>query len=318
MIVVCGEAVIDLIPDDADGVRWTAVPGGSPANASVALARLEVPTALLARLSDDGFGRHLRRHLRRNDVDLSLAVAAAQRSSIAIVELDETGAASYRFDIDGAADWQWSAAELARALPATATAVHAGSLALTLAPGAGHLEDFLRQARAGHTICIDPNVRPSIAGDVTQLRPMVECWCTIADILKASSDDVAALYPDETVDAVASRWLQLGPSAVVITLGAEGALAVSRTGTIRLPAPPTVVVDTVAAGDTFTAGMLASLHFGGKLGGRLTSLAEPDLVAAITYGLRAAAVTCSRTGADPPRAEDIVPSAEDLRPVPQG
>lgn len=317
MIVVCGEAVIDLIPDNADGLRWTAVPGGSPANAAVALARLNVPTALLARLSDDGFGRHLRRHLQRNQVDLSLAVSATQRSSLAMVELDEAGAASYRFDIDGAADWQWSAAELARALPATATAVHAGSLALALAPGASRLEAFLGQARAGHTICIDPNVRPSIIGDGAHMRPTVERWCTMADIFKASSDDVAALYPDEAVDAVARRWLELGPSAVVITLGAAGALAVTRTASVRQPAPPTVVVDTVAAGDTFTAGMLASLHFGGKLGGRLTSLTEPDLVAAIRYGLQAAAVTCSRTGADPPHAEDIVPSAEALHPVAQ-
>jgi fructokinase len=307
MIVVCGEAIIDLVPDDPNGEHWTAIPGGSPANAAVALARLGIPTALLARLSEDGFGRHLRRHLEANDVDLSLSISATQRSSLALVELDQSGAASYRFDIDGAADWQWAAEELSRALPADVKAVHAGSLALILPPGGAQLEAFLTRARPGHTICIDPNVRLSIAGDLIQLRHAVERWCAIADILRASSDDVAALYPNETLEAVAGRWLRLGPAVAVITMGAAGVLAVSRFGAVTLAAPPTAVVDTVAAGDTFTAGMLASLHRADVLGGRLENLTQPALVAAMNYGLRAAAYTCSRPGADPPRLLDIQP-----------
>ncbi len=304
MIVVCGEALIDLVPDDATGARWTAIPGGSPANAAVALARLDVETALLARLSGDSFGHRLREHLVGNGVDLSLAVAASQPSSLAIVELDATGAASYRFDIVGTADWQWSDAELPPTRP-TVRAVHAGSLALSLLPGGPVLERFLKRSRATSTICIDPNVRPSVDGDLAQVRASVDRWCGLADILKASSDDVSLLFPDDEPEVAARRWQALGPAVVIVTLGAHGALAVTRHGTIRLPAPPTGVVDTVAAGDTFTAGLLASLHRSGALGGRLDDLTEPALSEAMQYGLRAAAITCSRPGADPPRLAEM-------------
>jgi fructokinase len=300
VIVVCGEALIDLVPDDSSGERWTAIPGGSPANAAVALARLEVETALLARLSGDAFGRRLRSHLLGNGVNLTLAVEAPEPSSLAIVELDETGAASYRFDIHGTADWQWAEAELPPVLPAAVRAVHAGSLALALPPGGAVLEAFLARSRAGSTISIDPNVRPSVDDDLDDVRSSVDRWCGLADVVKASSDDVALLYPDAEPEVAAKRWQGLGPAVVIVTLGAGGALAVTRNGTVRLPAPPTVVVDTVAAGDTFTAGLLASLDGAGALGGRLDDLGRETLAAAMGYGLRAAAITCSRPGADPP------------------
>jgi fructokinase len=300
VIVVCGEALVDLVPDDSSGERWTAIPGGSPANAAVAMSRLEVPTALLCRLSGDAFGRRLRAHLAGNGVDLSLSVAAAEPSSLAIVDLDETGAASYRFDIAGTSDWQWSAEELPEVLPSGVRAVHAGSLALALEPGGPVLEAFLTRARVGHTISIDPNVRPSVQDDLEETRAAVDRWCRIADIVKASSDDVEVLCPGDDPEVAAKRWQSLGPAVVIVTLGAAGALAVSRTGTVRMPAPPTDVVDTVAAGDTFTAGLLTSLHRAGALGGRLDALADDTLLEAVAYGLRAAAITCSRPGADPP------------------
>ena len=304
MIVVCGEALIDLVPDDPSGERWTAIPGGSPANAAIAIARLGIQSALLARLSGDAFGRRLRANLVANDVDLRYAVAAAEASSLAIVELDESGGATYRFDIEGTADWQWTQAELPTDLT-DVHAVHAGSLALSLPPGGPALEAFLTRARDSATISIDPNIRPSVDDDLSDVRAAVDRWCTIADLLKASSDDVALLYPDDDPEAVAQRWLALGPAVVIVTLGAAGALAVTAHGTVRLPAPPTVVVDTVAAGDTFTAGLLASLDGAAALGGRLDGLTQTTLTEAMSYGLRAAAITCSRPGADPPRLAEM-------------
>lgn len=303
--MICGEALIDLVPDDASGARWTAIPGGSPANAAVAVARLGVHSALLARISADSFGRRLRAHLTANQVDLGLAVTAAEPSSLAIVELDETGAASYRFDIDGTADWQWADHELPTVLAEGLAAVHAGSLALALEPGGPVLERFLARARERATISIDPNVRPSVDGNLDDVRAAVDRWAAIADVLKASSDDVALLYPGEEPEAVATRWLSLGPGVVVVTLGAGGALAVTRSGSVRLPAPPTTVVDTVAAGDTFTAGFLTSLHDADALGGRLDRLDSGTLETAVAYGLRAAAITCSRPGADPPWRNEL-------------
>ena len=304
MIVVCGEALVDLVPDDSSGARYTAIPGGSPANAAVALARLGVPASLLARLSADSFGRRLRAHLTGNDVDLSMAVAATEASSLAIVELDDGGAASYRFDIAGRADWQWVDAEFPAQLPAGVVAIHAGSLALALAPGSDAIERFLVRSKALSTICIDPNVRPSIVGDLDAMRTAVTRWCGIADILKASADDVELLYPGEDAEAVARRWQAMGPAVAIVTLGGDGVVAASRAGVVRLPAPATTVVDTVAAGDTFTAGFLAALHDAGVLGGRL-SLTDAQLRAALDYGMRAAAVTCSRVGADPPYKRDL-------------
>jgi fructokinase len=304
VIIVCGEALIDLVPDDATGARYTAIPGGSPANAAVALARLDVPTALLARLSGDSFGRRLRAHLEANGVDLSLAVVAPEATSLAIVDLDERGGASYRFDILGRADWQWTDAELPQDLPADVLAIHTGSLALVLPPGGGAIERFLVRSKENATICIDPNVRPSIVGDLGAVRADVDRWCGIADILKASEDDVEVLYPGVDPEAVARRWQAIGPTVVIVTLGAGGVLAVHADGVERLPAPATTVVDTVAAGDTFTAGLLTCLHDAGLLGGRLTATGE-ELRAALTYGMRAAAVTCSRVGADPPHRRDL-------------
>ena len=304
MIVVCGEALIDLVPDDATGERWTAIPGGSPANAAVAVARLGVRSALLARISGDTFGLRLRRHLEGNDVDLGLAVAADEPSSLAIAFVDDTGAASYRFDIDGTADWQWSPDELPTVLPADVQAVMAGSLALSLEPGGPVLEQFLASARDGHTIFVDPNVRPTVESDLDRVRASVDRWCRVADVVKASSDDVEVLYPGTDPEVAAKRWQALGPAVVIVTLGAGGALALTADTVVRLPAPPTVVVDTVAAGDTFSAGFLASLHEAAALGGRLDTLDEATLTAAVQYGLRAAAITCSRAGANPPyRAE---------------
>ena len=304
MIVVCGEALVDLVPDDNSAARYTAIPGGSPANAAVALARLGVPTALLARLSGDAFGRRLRAHLEANDVDLSFAVRAAEASSLAIVELDEHGAASYRFDLDGRADWQWVDAEFPARLPAGVVAVHTGSLALALSPGNAAVERFLTRSRPGATICIDPNVRPTITGNADAMRAAVTRWCGIADVVKASADDVAVLYPGEEPESVARAWQAMGPGVAIVTLGDGGVVAAAPAGVMTLPTPTTVVVDTVAAGDTFTAGFLACLHEAGLLGERL-ALTKDQLGAALQYGLRAAAVTCSRVGADPPHKDNL-------------
>lgn len=305
MIVVCGEALIDLVPDDPSGERWTAIPGGSAANVAVALSRLEVHAALLARISGDSFGRRLRANLLANGVDLSLAVDAPEQTSLAILELDEQGGAAYRFDLDGKADWQWRPDELPGVVPAHATAVLAGSLALSLPPGGPVLEEFLARARPSATICVDPNVRPSVDRDLAALRASVARWCGLADLVKASSDDVEVLHPGADPEAVARQWLALGPAVVIVTLGAAGVLAVTADSTLRLSAPPTDVVDTVGAGDTFAAALLASLQGAGALGGRLGGLGEDTLMTAIGYGLRAAAITCGRPGADPPRLAEL-------------
>jgi fructokinase len=296
VIAVCGEAIVDLLPVSA--TSYEARPGGSPANTAVALARLGVPVTMLARLSNDGFGDLLRDHLAANGVDLSYAVKATEPSGLAVVTRDAAGTASYRFLLDGAPDWQWTDAEL-DVLPTSVVAVHSGSLALAAAPA---IERFLERSRDQCTISIDPNLRPS---SVDSARAAVPRWLRLADVVKVSIEDLQLLDPDEDPMTVAQRWGRSGPVLVLVTTGADGVHAVLDGEVLHEPAPTVDVVDTVGAGDTFTAGFLSALHEAGRLGGRLTGLTSAELRPALQRAVRAAAITCGRTGADPPYAADL-------------
>lgn len=296
MIAVCGEAIVDLVPSGP--TSYEATPGGSPANTAVALARLGVPVTLLARLSGDAFGRLLRDHFTANAVDLSLAADATEPTGLAIVTRAADGSASYRFVLDGAPDWGWTDAELPT-IPPAVVAVHAGSLALAAAPA---LERFLERSRDQCTISIDPNLRPL---SVDSARAALPRWLRLADVVKVSIEDLQLLDPDEDPMTVAQRWGRSGPALVLVTSGADGVHAVIGGEVLHEPAPAVDVVDTVGAGDTFTAGFLSALHEGGKLGGRLSDLTPADLQSALQRAVRAAAITCSRAGADPPYAADL-------------
>lgn len=300
MICVCGEALIDLAPAGDD--LWRAQPGGGPANTAVALARLGVPTTMLARLSDDVFGRRLRTHLTDSGVDLSSAVTASEPSTLAIVDVDPAGSAGYTFHRVGTADWQWRDDELPDELGDEVTAMHAGSMALLLPPGGEALERLLRREQGRRVISIDPNVRPALWPDRTAYRRRVERWVALADIVKVSADDLHWLCPGVAVGQVATRWAALGPALVVVTLGADGALAARPgRGLLTRAGWPARVVDTVGAGDAFTAGLLAALYEGGRLTAEgLTILGDDALEEALSFAARVAGVTCERAGADPP------------------
>ncbi len=304
-IAVCGEALVDLVEQEPGLFR--AYPGGSPANVAVGLARLGLPVTLLARLSDDTFGRRLREHLSANQVGLTYAVAAAEPATLAAVATDGEGAATYDFWFQGTADRQWLPTELPDPLPDPVVAVHTGSLALALEPAAGVLTDWLRAVRAtsGATVCLDPNIRPVLELDRATALRRVERQVRLAHIVKVSAEDLAWLAPDEPADRVARRWRELGPLLVVVTLGADGVLAIGPDGsTVRRPAVPVDVVDTVGAGDAFTAGLLAGLHRLELLGpgGReaLAALGPARLAGLLDEAALVAALTCARVGADPP------------------
>ena len=307
MIAVCGEAIVDLVPSGPTTYEMT--PGGSPANTAVAIARLGVPVTMLARLSDDDIGRLLRDHLAHNGVDLSHAVAATEPSALAVVARDADGSASYRFLLDGAPDWQWTDGELGP-LPEPVVALHTGSIALATSAA---VERFLERSRDSCTISIDPNLRPST---LEHARNALPHWLQLADIVKASTDDIALLHPGQDAVQVVERWSDLGPAVVVVTAGADGAYAAVAGEVLHVPAEPVQVVDTIGAGDTFSAGLLVGLHRAGLLGGRLSGLTADDLRPALDLALRAAARTCSRAGADPPRADEL--SGRDTLESPAG
>ena len=297
VVTVLGEAVVDLV-QGPDG-RFTAHPGGSPLNVAVGLARLGVPATLLARFSTSRFGRILRAHADANGVDLRHAVDTDDPATLAIASLADDGVATYDFYVDGTADWQWRDDELSPALTGRGI-LHTGSLAVFRFPGADRVADALRTARAeGALISIDPNIRPGLLGTPAQARARVEELIRLAHLVKASEEDGAWLYPGRPVEDVLRHWRDLGAALTVVTLGAGGALALSGTRTFRQPAPAVEVVDTIGAGDAFTAGLLADLS-------RAADGWSDDVVAAaLRYAVEVAAVTCTRAGADPPYRHEL-------------
>jgi fructokinase len=264
---------------------------------------------MLARLSRDVLGQRLREHLAANGVDLSHAVTAAEPSSLAIVVLQPDGSAAYDFRVDGTADWQWTDGELADALDG-ATALHVGSLALTTPPGGAVLRGLAGRARETATVTFDPNVRHLLMGSAGQVMAVVDEVLAVADVVKASSEDLAWLAPDRPVQEVAAAWQARGPALVVVTRGGAGAVAVGRScGVVERPGVPVDVADTVGAGDSFMAALIAALHERGLLGAErreALGLLDAHAVAAVLdEAITASAITCSRLGADPPTAAEL-------------
>ncbi|MEV0198472.1 carbohydrate kinase [Nonomuraea sp. NPDC050691] len=320
MIAVLGECVADAFAEHepATGARPASSPGGAgatsgeltlrvhagggPANTAVALARLGTPARFLGRLSGDVFGRLFRDRLASSGVDLSACVEAAEPSTLAVAALDERGQAAYGFHAEGAADWAWTAAELDSRDLSGAACLHTGSLALVREPGRDAVEAFAAAAAERATVSIDPNVRPSLAPRVAY---DVARWCAFADILKLSEDDLAFLAPDEPVEHVCDVWHAAGAPLVIVTRGGAGALVSLNGARAEVAAPRVTVVDTVGAGDAFTAGLLHRLDRRGLLGGRLDGLDLETAVDAAAFAARVAALTCAVPGADPPWARDL-------------
>ncbi|MFF1443161.1 carbohydrate kinase [Streptomyces sp. NPDC058295] len=301
-ITVLGECVADAFVEPAGSASELALrvlPGGGPANTAVALARLGTPARFLTRLSGDVFGRLFRAHLEASGVDLSHAVAATEPSTLAVAELDSEGQAAFSFHAQNTADWQWSTAELAGVDLSATSCVHTGSLALVREPGAAAVEEFLAAAAPLATVSIDPNVRPLLVRPEVY-RARLAHWCALADVLRLSEDDLGLLLPDTPPEQACDIWHAAGARLVVITQGARGALVSLDGERARMSAVATRVVDTVGAGDSFTAGLLHHLGTRGLLGGRLTGLRLSDVTDACRFATQVAALTCSVAGPNPP------------------
>ncbi|MGW8357660.1 carbohydrate kinase family protein [Streptomyces wedmorensis] len=310
-ITVLGECVADAFTEPANTSNELALrvlPGGGPANTAVALARLGTPARFLARLSGDVFGRLFRAHLEASGVDLSCAVAAGEPSTLAVAELDAHGQAAYSFHAQNTADWQWSPGELARVDLSETACVHTGSLALVREPGGAVIEEFLAAASRQATVSIDPNVRPLLVRPEVY-RDRLTHWCSLADILRLSEDDLELLLPGTPPEQACDTWHAAGVRLVVMTLGAKGALVSLDGERLRLPAVATRVVDTVGAGDSFTAGLLHHLGNRGLLGGRLTGVGLEDVAEACRFAAHVAALTCSVVGPNPPWRSQLEPFA---------
>jgi fructokinase len=304
MITVVGESLVDVVARKGSG-EPTVHPGGSPANVAVALSRLGQRAALVTQIGADEHGGLIRAHLERNGVDVILAGPASQPTSQALATLDTHGAATYEFGLS----WDVSGLRLAEG----SAAVHIGSLGVVLAPGG---EQVLRLAesvcRRGDVVTsYDPNIRPSVTPDRRQVAATVGRAAASAHVVKMSDEDLAFLFPGTTPAQLAARLTGDGrpTQLLVVTKGRDGAEAVTRRTRWSIPAVPVVVVDTVGAGDTFTAALLAGLADSGLLSpaALATGVARKQDVLREIVGqaLAAAALTCTRPGADPPTAGEL-------------
>jgi fructokinase len=304
MITVVGESLVDVVARTGhDGL--TVHPGGSPANVAVALSRLGQRTALVTQIGADDHGALIRAHLERDGVDVILAGPVSQPTSRALARLDAHGAATYEFDLA----WDVRGLRVAEG----SAAVHFGSLGVVLAPGG---DQVLRLAesvcRRGDVVTsYDPNIRPSVTPDRHEVAATVERAAASAHIVKMSDEDLAFVFPGTTPAQLAARFIGDGrpTQLLVVTKGREGAEAVTRRSRLSVPAVPVTVVDTVGAGDAFTAALLAGLADRGLLSpAALATRVAPEQAAlrqVVGRALAAAALTCTRPGADPPTAVEL-------------
>jgi fructokinase len=306
MILVCGEALIDFFPTDGGtDLAFEGRLGGSPYNVAVGLARLGARSAFFGGLSRDVFGQRLSASLAAEGVDLTHAVYGDASSTVSFVVLSPDGVASYAFLGEGAADRMVGEADLPD-LAAEVAAIHVGSFSTLVEPVGSTLAALVARESGRRLVSYDPNIRPTVIPDLDRWRARIAAWLPHVHLLKISEEDLALVHPGADPEAVAADWLAAGVRLVVLTRGAAGAVAWTRRCRVAVPGVPVDVVDTVGAGDTFQAALLAGLSEAGALArDAVGELDERALGKALSAAAAAAAITCARRGADLPRRAEV-------------
>lgn len=306
-VTVIGEALIDLVPA-GDPLTFRARQGGSPLNVAVGLARLGIPTSMMARLGDNSLGRVLRGYLQAESVDIASSPGANEPTTLAVVSLDDDGNAIYEFYTEGTADWQWTREELDR-LPARTTILHFGSISSWTDPGWIPILEAANRAHISGQVLVsyDPNVRPALCGDRAQATSRVEGAVSSSHLVKVSGEDLAWLYPGADTGSIAQHWVGLGPDLVVVTDGLAGARAYNDRGLLAAqPGRQVAVADTVGAGDSFSAALLAALaEVGAATPIGLGHLGVDAVESALRFAVLASSITCTRVGANPPTSAEM-------------
>ena len=306
MILCCGEALIDMLPrtttlgEDA----YAPYAGGAIFNTAIALGRLGVPTGFFTGLSDDMMGDILRRTLAESGVDYSYCATLSRPTTVAFVKL-VNGHATYAFYDEGTAGRMITEAELP-ALGEDCEALHFGAISLIPEPCGSTYEALLKREHDKRVISLDPNIRPGFIKDKDAHMGRIRRMAAMADIVKFSDEDLAWFGLEGDENALARHWLHHGAKLVVVTRGAEGAVGYTADHKVTVPSERVSVVDTVGAGDTFDAGVLASLKMQNLLTKQqVAKLSEEQIAKVLALGAKAAAVTVSRAGANPPWAKEI-------------
>ena len=294
---VCGEVVIDLIPD---GTERKAVVGGGPANTAKALSKLGITTQFIDGISTDKYGQMALSELEKDGVLLDFVKFSDKPTCLAIVSLNLKGGATYEFVIDDTATFDFSHSWLPDALNKKPSLLHIGTLVTAIEPAASVLFEWAKKVAVVAPIVFDPNIRPAVMSDRNAYVKQVERWVSISNAVKVSDDDIYWLYPGQDLDKVTKRWLEMGPELIVVTFGDKGLAGYRQDSKISVDAKKVVVADTVGAGDTVGAILVEAIIEDG-----LDKLIHGRLSLMLDRAARAAAITVSRSGALPPGRDEI-------------
>jgi len=294
---VAGEVLIDLIPV---GSEYVAVVGGGPANTAKALAKLGVKTHFIDGVSTDEYGQMAKAKLLSADVILDYAQYSNKPTCTAKVTLSKSGSASYEFVIEGTATFDFSASWLPDPQKIKPSLLHIGTLATIIEPGASVLFKWAQSVAHVTPIVFDPNIRPVVLSDRDEYVKKVEQWVSISSAVKVSDEDLNWLYPDKAIDEIVNNWIEVGVQLVVVTLGDKGITAYRKNEQISVDSVKVAVADTVGAGDTVGAILVEAIV---NIG--LDRLTGEVLKTMLNRASKAAAITVSRTGANPPSKEEI-------------
>lgn len=319
MIICCGENLIDMVPATSPGFsrygNFRVAPGGCPYNSAIAAARLGAKVSFLGKISSDFLGDKLYGRLVENGVGTDLATRENRPVTLAFVEKSPSGEARYAFYSAEAADRFLSDKDIPARLPPEARFLLAGSISLLQEPASRAIFRLLKRESTRVIISFDPNVRASLIPDKTAYIRLFEAACALSSILKASDTDLEWLYGQEDSDRLLDRTLNLGPSVVFLTRGENGSLAATKKARVACDAIKVKVVDTIGAGDTFHAAVLTAMELRGvKARLDLEALTEADLQQILRFASAAAAINCTKEGADPPEIAELVSAYPDCAP----
>ncbi len=294
---VCGEVLIDLIPD---GTERKAVVGGGPANTAKALAKLGIDAQFIDGISTDKYGQMALKQLHKDGVLLDFVKFSDKPTCLAIVSLNKAGGASYEFVIDGTATFDFSTSWLPDPNINKPSLLHIGTLVTAIEPAASVLFEWAEKVRKVSPIVFDPNIRPAVISDRAEYVKQVERWVAISSAVKVSEDDIYWLYPGVPIVEVVKNWLMKGPELLVVTLGEQGLSGYRRDDYQQANAIKVQVADTVGAGDTVGAILVESI-----LTNSLADLSGEVLLKTLNRAAKAASITVSRTGAKPPKKNEL-------------
>jgi fructokinase len=310
MVTCIGESLIDFVPEgtlqNGSGLPiWKAVAGGSPFNCAIAAARLGAEVQFVGAVSTDMFGDHIVERLRAENVDVSLVKRVDLHSTLAFVKREANGAASYAFFAENGADRAFTLDMVPPRLPAGG-ALQFGSISLIADPAGRSILNLVARERNRRVVAFDPNIRPNVVTDKAAYRARLDEALEASSILKTSDEDLEYMYPGRSLENAVDAVMEKGVRIVIVTRGERGTEAYFNGRKTAAPAVPVEVADTIGAGDSFHAAILVWLNEHGVSGpGQVNYLTIEDIQEALLFATKVAAITCSRTGADPPRRQEL-------------